>query len=269
MRITTNHRAHTERCEPEAYRAAAVAAAQVLQGRVADVVLCGSTVKDDIVPGWSDLDIVVVTRGEYVTSEELERTRAAIEAAHRVARIGIGIDLAGQRGLRAEGRIGGRPLAMTYEVGRYGEALVGENRLLALAPSVAALRARIGIDAWPHILAELHNWHRYYCDASAGMDSATLYATSIKTWLKVLKHLVEPDTVPPFTHVSYLSVFAERNKDLGELANLLSTAVEARAAFGATDFSDARFRDAFAVLNTGFTSSKVLEQIEVAHARRT
>lgn len=269
MRISTDHRALTKVYDAATYRELATLVGKAFaKSSVTSVVLCGSTAKDDLVPGWSDLDIVVVSGCEHTTVAEMNVARDAIEAAWAFAEIGVGIDLSGIRGLRQEGRIGGRPLAMTYEVAQYGKILFGTDALNQLPPPLEVRSAQIAIESWPLILAELHNWQRTYCHTHGESQSNGLYAATIKVWLKVLKHLVEPDTRLPFTHQSYLDVFSEKNTDLSALRKVLGLAVACRAGYATEDRSSAAWRDKLEILVGALTDPTLLAEVERAHARR-
>lgn len=264
MRVSTDHRALTQRYEPTVYReTASIVASRLGDAGVSSVILCGSTVKDDIVPGWSDLDVVVISSENWVTTAELDAAREAIEAASSHAQIGVGIDLGGRHLLTTEGRIGGRPRAMTYEVARYGEALVGGNDLL-LAPPLADLAAELRVESWSGALAELHNIHRYYCTTR---DDEALLRESVKSWLKILKHLVEPNTQPPFTHASYLGSLREGHLP-DQLDEMLTLSVESRARYGDEEWAPEGRRETGKRLMDAFTDPLVLQQIEEVHASR-
>lgn len=233
---------------------------------VSSVVLCGSTAKNDIVPGWSDLDIIIVSVSEWPNRDLLVHVRDVLSRATAQAPIGVGIDVAGRALLRSRGRIGGRPLAMTYEVAQYGEILFGETPFDSIPP-LESVRREIIQDAWSLTLAELHNWQRYYCTRASDQPTDTL-ANSIKTCLKLLKHAVEPDTVLPFTHESYLEAFEEKSAG-ADVAELFRTAVRSRRVYLELSSSPDDADEVATRLESSLSSDRTIEGLANHHAKRS
>src|SRR5690349_9105924 len=129
MRISTDHRATTHLVPVGDYRRAADHfVALAIEADVFDsVIVCGSLVKDDVVPGWSDLDLVCIAKDRISKRETLRATAKIYEFLTNTYHIGIGLDLAWRNEVDHSYRIGGRPLAMTYEVAQYGEFYINDQ----------------------------------------------------------------------------------------------------------------------------------------------
>lgn len=230
MRISTTHRSLTKPYAPTVYRELATRCAAALGacGGVTSVVACGSLVKDDIVPGWSDLDLVTFVDAVEPT-EVLKAIRMALRTASDGVSIGIGMDVVPTRAFLETGRLGGRPLAMSYEISRYAEKYWGADVLGRLPALTEPVAAHIREESALLQRAELHNWTReFVLGPDRELEPLGWLATCVKTALKLLKHEVEPDTHSPFTHASYLEAFrSHRPSAAGE--DLYRWAVEARA----------------------------------------
>jgi hypothetical protein len=231
MRVAADHRSDTAVYEPAIYDVLAAAAVEQLAstGLVESLVVCGSVVKHDIIPGWSDLDLVVILRDPLSAPDEVLSSIA--EALHRAQgdiKIGIGADIVLARELKPEGRLGGRPLAMSYEVASYGRVAYGPSPFTSLPP-LAIARGAIIAERTLLMRAEIHNWRRLFLMTEPeNRRTAGWAASSIKTTLKLLKHAVEPDTASPFTHASYLEVLRQHTNDAA-LLSAATAAVDARS----------------------------------------
>jgi predicted nucleotidyltransferase len=231
------------------------------------VMLCGSTVKGTVVPGWSDLDIIAITASAWPTGDAIAALRAAVRAAEARAPVGVGIDVGGRPLLVREGRIGGRPLAMTYEVSRYGEVLWGTNILLDV-PTLPNVRPTIVRDAWTLTLAELHNWQRLACISTRGATDPTLLPSSLKTVLKLLKHAIEPETDAPFTYPSYLNSFDTMYTGRGRLRTMFAEAIGFRERYASLVASPTESEDAARYLSSELLSIETLAELEEVHRGR-
>ena len=238
MRISADHRTRTKVYDPASYQRLADAFVESLQacGVVRSLVICGSVVKDDVVPGWSDLDLVVIMRspdGE-TAAVDLGVLASAMRRARGDIEIGVGADVVLPEELEPEGRLGGRPLAMSYEVSRYGRVAFGPSPFDVLPP-LAAGRARVLAERPLLVRAEIHNWRRARIAAGdARATSPTWGALTVKTMLKLLKHVVEPDTVHPYTHASYLELLSHRQPESGVFLDAARLAVQTRRDWIAT-----------------------------------
>ena len=213
MLISPSHRDQTRWYPATAYVELANQIADALSATrvVSSVVACGSLVKGDIIPGWSDLDLIVFLEPDTDPLVALESARISILRARGDIEIGIGFDVVGHDDfLQSKGRIGGRPLAMSYEVARYGRALMGVNPFHSVDLEIPDAE-QIGRERVANVRAELHNWRRDYLEGSYTNATPRALAHATKTLLKLLKHETAPDPAPPFTYeaaLSYLRVDA-------------------------------------------------------------
>jgi hypothetical protein len=194
------------------------------------LLLCGSLAKGDAQEGWSDIDLVAVedAQDRAPSLAFLQAVNHTLARASAVAPIGIGIDCASAVGIVTTGRIGGRPLAMTYEVAQYARVLRGSN-VLREAPPLSTNIARIVAESTLLIEAELHNWRREYV-YTVDHDSVDWLAQCVKTLLKLLKRVVEPHTVAPYTLASYVDVLKTK-APMDHRLTAFSHAVETRASW--------------------------------------
>ncbi len=174
---------------------------------VHSIVMCGSVVKGSLVPGWSDLDIVLIMNGYNLNLSDLEKIKKAIELAKNFINIGIGLDVVGYSQFIRDNKFGGRPLAMTIEVAAYGEVVFGKSPFVNdLSPNQFTERLiqekRIGI------LAEIHNWRRSYLLRKKDIDYSFL-AYTVKTLLKILTFEAGPKTKAPFTYEGALEIIRQ------------------------------------------------------------
>ncbi|MFG3604385.1 hypothetical protein [Micromonospora chersina] len=160
------------------------------------VIVCGSIAKNDIVPGWSDIDIVCLPRDEVDASAAMNEVRGLLSQVRTAFELSIGIDLVYPRELLATSRLCGRPLSMTYEVAQYGQFYFCSDPFEGIQPLGASMEI-IRRERLPLALAELHNWRRTYLGDSSSRES--IYA-GVRSALKILKVIVAPYLGVSFTH---------------------------------------------------------------------
>lgn len=208
MRISSEHRSITQPVPPETYRKAAddfVLGAS--KTKLFDaIVVCGSLVKNDIISGWSDLDIVCIAKTHAPRARTLTATARICDQLTNLHSIGIGLDLTWRDEFDRTSRIGGRPLAMTYEVAQYGEFHINRSPFSTAQPE-GALHTTLQRERIPLALAELHNWRRVAMQTPH--PDRTSAALSIKTLLKLLKISVAPYAGHRFTHQEDLAFLPE------------------------------------------------------------
>lgn len=185
-------------------------------GDVISVVLCGSLIKDTLVPGWSDLDIIVFLRGASKVSQTLLEIGESLRALQCHTRIPVGIDIVLEDAFTATFRFGGRPLAMTFEVAGYGKTVYGVDFLSSIkwedrmTDMVLADREKL-------IAAEIHNWRRWVIASTGQPLDSEMLARNLKTCLKLAKYESDPNIEPPYTYDGCV----KRLEDIGAPDNKL------------------------------------------------
>jgi hypothetical protein len=209
MRISTDHRTITQPVPLSAYRQAANRFIELAdKANIYDsVIVCGSLIKSDVVTGWSDLDLVCIASDSADKGDTIAVTAHIYQTITAAYHIGLGVDLTWRGEFDRSSRIGGRPLAMTYEVAQYGEFHFNDAPLSSAEP-ISQMRPALKRERAPLALAEIHNWRRASFQSSA-LSSELRAAMAVKTLLKLLKILVAPYNGTRFTHSEDLSVLKE------------------------------------------------------------
>jgi hypothetical protein len=171
------------------------------------VLVCGSVAKGDVVPGWSDLDLLVFYSSSPEPRRMFEAMRTALMPVHEQYPIGLGLDIVALEDFHATHRLGGRPLAMTFEVAQYAMLSFGQNPLEGLVPTLADLEV-MHLERSMGIAIEIHNWRRRAVSPHHEMTVAHTATSIIKTLLRILKFDSNPHFVPPFTYQAALDTIA-------------------------------------------------------------
>jgi hypothetical protein len=168
------------------------------------VVVCGSVVKETIIPGWSDLDLIFLIEG-FEKLDSLYQVRDALLRAKCDTEIGIGVDTVFHDEFRKTRKLGGRPLAMTFEVAGYGQTWYGKNPFAGLEFDSEA-QQRVANEKVIAILAEIHNWRRSFLTISFEeiQSSEQWLARCVKLCLKLLKHETDANVHGPYTYEAAL-----------------------------------------------------------------
>lgn len=207
MLVDFSHRAETKAYSPDVYGALAERLCALLAElpSVDAIVLCGSLIKDTLVSGWSDLDIIAFFNESASRRDVLRSVRAQLQQARGDVLIGIGVDVVFSKDFKLSNRLGGRPLAMTFEVAGYGQLVSGASPFVNLPRTKEILEA-IEYDRKQAIRAELHNWRRAYVKEIDDVSGATDWlARCIKTALKLLKYETDPNFDGPYTYDAALA----------------------------------------------------------------
>lgn len=202
MLVDASHRATTQIYLPEVYHRLAQDCVDALQATrcVSSIVICGSVVKSDIVPGWSDLDLIVFLPASSRRLTALAEIRDALRGAKGDVQIGVGVDVVFEDEFEVTNKLCGRPLAMSYEVAAYGETRFGRNQFISLRPLKVA-RQQLDHERSIGISAEIHNWRRsFLAQGQLECHSLTWASACVKTVLKVLKFEAGPSSEAPFTY---------------------------------------------------------------------
>lgn len=160
---------------------------------VASILLCGSLAKGDVVPGWSDIDLVVFLGPGGGDLAVLTAIADHVQSAHADTPIRIGLDLVRYDEFQRSAQLGGRPLMMTYEVAHYGRLLHGEWPFGGLTFTPDA-QARVERERAPLVRAELHSWRQRWCWRShqSRAQPDWLFETT-KILLRILQVLTGPN----------------------------------------------------------------------------
>ncbi len=163
VQIDISHRACLQYHEVSDYRTLADDCIELLSkiGSISSVIVCGSLAKHDIVPGWSDIDLIVFVSGSCEETHVLDQIWEAIHHAKGEKRIGIGIDIVYEDEFLRSHKFCGRPYMMTYEVAFYGERAHGGDPLRSIIYDDEA-RQRVEFERPLLIAAEVNNWRRAY-----------------------------------------------------------------------------------------------------------
>jgi predicted nucleotidyltransferase len=226
MIVEPSHRAETISYPKETYQQLADRIVSNVSKipTVISIVVCGSLIKDTLIPGWSDLDFVIFLERSDDNIKQLDALRGALNEAKGDVLIGIGVDLVYQDTFENGFRLGGRPLAMTFEVAGYGKTLFGPNPFSQLLIN-DQIKQLIEYDRKQAIRAELHNWRRSLLVAK----SADIHwlARCTKTVLKILKHETDPNLLGPYTYDAAFLLAIDRGLPAEKL-ELFSAAVKYR-----------------------------------------
>jgi|GEM_PF-6512782 len=77
MNIDVSHREKLERYKKEDYYELAESCINKIRNlsNVESIILCGSLAKGDIIPGWSDVDIIVILKDRVGGTKDLINTK--------------------------------------------------------------------------------------------------------------------------------------------------------------------------------------------------
>lgn len=202
MLVDFSHRAETTAYPPDVYSILAerVCAHLAEAPSIDAIILCGSLIKDTLVSGWSDLDVIAFFNDAHPRMDVLHDVRERLQKARADISIGVGVDVVFSEDFKLSNRLGGRPLAMTFEVAGYGQLKTGVTPFRHLRKTPAVLEA-IEYDRKQAIRAELHNWRRAYVKEKGDRTGAIDWlARCVKTALKLLKYEADPNFDGPYTY---------------------------------------------------------------------
>lgn len=200
MVVSARHRQSTEVYSEEVYEQLAQRCVAALRAteEMSSVVLCGSLVKSDIVPGWSDLDIIAFIHHSADCQAALQKTRSALFDARGSIRIGLGVDLVCEDQFESTNKICGKPLAMTPEVAAYGETAFGRDPFRSFHYD-ETVEEQIDHECPVIVAAQVHDWRRaFLAHRPGGLIEWSAYC--VKAALKLMKLEAGPNLEAPFTH---------------------------------------------------------------------
>jgi predicted nucleotidyltransferase len=201
LRVDTSHRGYFTPQDEAGYNATAARCVRefsVVNG-VVSVVLCGSLAKGDLIPGWSDVDIIVFVDQLRWTSGCLSSISDALRRAVGDTKVGIGLDVVEYEPFRRTEKLCGRPYMMTYEVAGYGIVQYGLNAFDGMRFDG---RAQQCVDAERPLLiaSELDNWRRTYLRLGADdRHSVAWLFECAKSLLRLLQCETGPNLVAPMS----------------------------------------------------------------------
>ena len=176
---------------------------------VSSIILCGSLAKNDIVEGWSDIDIIVFC-SQTIDSMFLNKFKNAVDLSKKGFEIGLGIDLVNEKEFFKSKRFGGRPLAMTYEVAAYGKISYGINFLSDINYDSQASNY-INFERKTLVFAEIHSWRRQYLMTNDNLHQ--LFFNTTKSLLRILQSEVGPVLELPINSQNNLNRFRKLYPD--------------------------------------------------------
>jgi predicted nucleotidyltransferase len=164
---------------------------------VSSIVICGSLAKDDIIPGWSDIDIIVFLSGERSETQVLSHIQAAINSTKGARRVGIGLDIVYEAEFVHSHKLCGRPYMMTYEVAVYGELAFGKDLFKDVVYDDEAIK-KVNTERYLLIAAEVHSWRRAYITQNRlEINKTTWLFTCAKALLRILQCETGPNLIRP------------------------------------------------------------------------
>ena len=198
MQVNVSHRSNLVMYPKHVYEDVAARCVHEVSNvaEVTSVVICGSLAKDDIVPGWSDIDIIVIVDADPRQVDVLYRIAKAIQTAVGGVQIGIGLDLVYQEQFITTHKFCGRPYMMTYEVAAYGNVAYGANLMQSIAYDTTA-QTRVNHERGLLIAAEVHSWRRLYAVSVQNQDQVPFLFASAKALLRLLQCETGPNLIPP------------------------------------------------------------------------
>jgi predicted nucleotidyltransferase len=213
MQIDVSHRSNLVIYDKAAYIELAdgcVSALSDIRG-VSSIVVCGSLAKGDLVPGWSDLDIIVFVSDDESDLRLLEEIKQAIESAQDNIHIGIGLDIVYEDQFIRSHKLCGRPYMMTYEVAIYGQLRYGDNPLRNVLYDIDA-EAKVNSERYQLIAAEVHSWRRAYVSQKyTEQNRINWLFTCAKALLRILQCETGPNLIAPINSSGALNRFIRDN----------------------------------------------------------
>jgi predicted nucleotidyltransferase len=151
-----------------------------LSGDLHSIILCGSVAKHSVTPGWSDIDLIIVT-SDHLEPRIYDEIRDCTQRIIRSYNVGIGVDVLSVNELRELFRgipkILGKPIKMAYDLRRYSQVLYGEDLFVGLPRLNFNL---MFLEEYFNILSLSHNFRRQCCEAATSQRQHKL--KSIYQW---------------------------------------------------------------------------------------
>lgn len=194
------------------------------------LVVCGSLIKDTLVPSWSDLDLILFVEDKAMSSDLLHAIGSAIYSEQTKTQIPVGVDIVRDRFFFDTMRFGGRPLAMSFEVKGYGRTVFGADFLKYISWQ-KEFESIIDQEKKKLIAAEIHNWRRWLMSNAEKSTVVPSLARHVKTCLKLAKYESDPNLEPPYTYPGCIEKLKLRSP-LPDHLSVWERAVETRENWG-------------------------------------
>jgi predicted nucleotidyltransferase len=194
---------------------------------IESIVLCGSLAKGDVVPGWSDIDLLVFLSDRGAAVSQLDEVADSVLDASSTFDLPLGLDIVPMSDFVRTHQLGGRPLMMTYEVAHYGVRLFGTWPFDQVEFGNNE-STRIEADRPLLMRAELHSWRRGYCSRTRDQRRQTTWIfETAKVALRLLQCATGPNFLPRLGSRPVLNKLAAEQPG-HELLRVFETAVETR-----------------------------------------
>jgi predicted nucleotidyltransferase len=210
----------------------------------------GSYAKKEIVPGWSDLDFIVVFEHGY-SSYDYRKLFLKVESISEEFGIPLGIDYCFQEEINQVTGIQGRALSMALEVANYGEQIKGIINLprppLSTAQITFLEEERIVITG-----TELLSWRRISSRVVLG-EIKDIYFTT-KSLLRLLMYESEPIMFGAVNIQAWLTSVSKIDRLCGCI-NAFSQAAETRTRWA--EVITGKWRPPFEEMETALLQYKI------------
>ena len=193
-----DHRLLIKKTDTKCYDWALFEFCELLENEIGDnlksVILYGSMAKNSIIPGWSDLDILIVLTCEDMNQFTNLSNKIQLFAQMIFNKYGVylSLDVIRKEELPKQSNIPkllGNPLIKTYEIQKYGKCIKGENILDKL--EIEENKKLLIIEEYLNILLSIHNYRKFCCQANQEKEKREYLIAKIilglKTILKILK----------------------------------------------------------------------------------
>ena len=193
-----NHRLLIKKTDTKYYDQALFEFCDLLDNGVGDnlesVILYGSLARNSIIPGWSDLDILIVLACEDMNqfTDLSNNIQLFTQIIYNKYSVYLSLDVIRKEEFPKQNDIPkllGNPLIKTYEIKKYGKCIKGENIFdkLEIEENIKLLK----IEEYLNISLSIHNYRKFYCQANQVKQTQKYLIEKIilglKTILKILK----------------------------------------------------------------------------------
>ena len=228
MNIDVSHRGKLERYKKEDYYELAESCVNKIRNlsNVESIILCGSLAKGDIIPGWSDVDIIVILKDRVGGTKDLINTKEALSAVSSNYNIGIGLDIVYKEEFVRTRKFNGRPLAMTFEVSKYGITKYGKDFLKDIEYN-DYYKNLVDIERKSLLASEIHSWRRNFVFKKDELGSLRFLFYTCKSLLRILQIETGPNFSKPINCFNSLQKYKSLNKP-EECILIMENAVEIR-----------------------------------------
>jgi predicted nucleotidyltransferase len=173
------------------------------------IILCGSVAKHSVTPGWSDIDLIIVTN-DQLEPRIYDGIRDCTRRISGFYHVSIGIDILSINEFRELfpriPKILGKPIKMAYDLRRYSQVLYGEDLFVNLPQLNFNL---MFLEEYFNVLSLSHNFRRLRCQAS--MDQREHRLKSILVGIRTVEKMMK----------SYCNMLRVQTDSYDEMARLI------------------------------------------------